>query len=131
MAPLEVGWGPVRFHHESGDETLAGLAPEAPVLHWHGDMFDVPAGATLLASSAICPHQAFRLGRRLFGLQFHCEVDRGSVEAFLREDADFVVRANGPDGIAQVRAQTDRSLAPSQSAGDILLGNILRAMASR
>jgi GMP synthase (glutamine-hydrolysing) len=39
---LEVGWGTVRFHHESGDETLAGLGPEGPVLHWHGDMFDVP-----------------------------------------------------------------------------------------
>jgi GMP synthase (glutamine-hydrolysing) len=131
MAALEVGWGPVRFHHESGDDTLAGLPPEAPVLHWHGDMFDIPAGAKLLASSAICPHQAFRVGRRLFGLQFHCEVGKGSVEAFLREDADFVVRANGPDGVAAVRAQTDRCLRPSQKAGDVLLPNIVRAMARR
>ncbi len=126
---LEVGWAPVRFHREGGDDSLEGVAPEAHVLHWHGDMFDVPAGAKLLASSAICRHQAFRLGRRLFGLQFHCEVDRENVEAFLHADGDFVVRANGPDGVAQLRAMTEQHLEPSRQMGDVLLGNILRAMA--
>jgi GMP synthase (glutamine-hydrolysing) len=128
MAALEVGWGPVRFHVESGDDSLAGLPSEAPALHWHGDMFDVPAGANLLASSGVCKHQAFRLGRRLFGLQFHCEVEEPDVEAFLRADGDFVVRANGPGGVTRLRAETARYLASSRSAGDVLLGNILRAM---
>jgi GMP synthase (glutamine-hydrolysing) len=128
LAPFEVGWAPVRFHLEGGDDTLVGVAPEAYVLHWHGDMFDVPAGAKLLASSAICSNQAFRLGRRLFGLQFHCEVDAGNVEAFLRSDGDFVVRANGPEGVARVRAMTAIHVQPSMRTGDTFLGNILRAM---
>jgi GMP synthase-like glutamine amidotransferase len=45
------------------------------VLHWHADTFDVPADAELLAASARYPHQAFRLGRRAYGLQFHVECD--------------------------------------------------------
>lgn len=125
----EVGWAPVRFHRE--DDSLADLPSEVPVLHWHGDTFDLPAGAKLLASSAACQNQGFRLKRRLFGLQFHCEVDTPHVEDFLRADADFVVRANGPDGVARLRADTARYLDDSRSAGDVLLRNILRAMTVR
>ena len=131
LAAFEVGWAPVRFHRESGDDALSGLPPEAPALHWHGDTFDLPAGARLLASSALCQNQAFRLGRRLFGLQFHCEVEAQHVEAFLRADAGFVVRANGPEGVARLGAETGRWVDLSRSAGDVLLGNILRAMTLR
>jgi GMP synthase (glutamine-hydrolysing) len=131
LAALEVGWSPVRIHRELGDDCLGGLPAEAPVLHWHGDMFDLPAGAKLLASSRVCPHQAFRLKQRLFGLQFHCEVGRDNVEAFLREDADFVVRANGPDGVARIRRETEQYLEPSRAVGDVFLDNIVRAMAQR
>jgi GMP synthase-like glutamine amidotransferase len=129
--PLEVGWFPIRLHHELGDESLEGLPPEVPVLHWHGDMFEVPPGAKWLASSNACPYQAFRLKRRLFGLQFHCEVEPDDVEAFLREDAEFVVRANGPEGTVAIRRQTARYLEPCRSVGDLLLGNILRIMSTR
>jgi GMP synthase (glutamine-hydrolysing) len=54
----------------------AGAGGELPVIHWHQDTFELPAGATLLASSALYPHQAFRAGARAYGLQFHVEVDR-------------------------------------------------------
>jgi GMP synthase (glutamine-hydrolysing) len=130
-AALEVGWAPIRIHRETGDDSLEGLPSEVSVLHWHGDMFDVPPGATRLASSAACPNQAFRLKRRLFGLQFHCEVERDHVEAFLREDADFVVRARGPEGVAAIRQETARHVEPSRAVGDTLFGNILRAMSVR
>jgi hypothetical protein len=53
------------------------------------------------------------------------------VEAFLREDADFVVRASGPDGVARLCAETPRYLDPARSVGDALLGNILTAMVRR
>jgi GMP synthase-like glutamine amidotransferase len=128
---LEVGWAPVRLHREVGDDSLEGLPAEVTVLHWHGDMFEVPPGAKRLASSAVCPNQAFRLKRRLFGLQFHCEVEHDNVEAFLREDAGFVVRANGPEGAAAIRRQTADCLEPCRATGDVFLGNILRAMGTR
>src|ERR1043166_7248326 len=50
----EVGWAPVRFHRTEDDDVLSGLPAEAPVLHWHGDTFTLPAGARLLASTTIC-----------------------------------------------------------------------------
>jgi GMP synthase (glutamine-hydrolysing) len=130
-AEYEVGWAPVRFHREDGEDVLTEVPSEVHVLHWHGDTFDLPSGAKLLASSAVCRNQGFRLGRRVFGLQFHCEVDPVHVEGFLRADASFVARANGPDGVARLRAQTVRYVDESRVLADTLLPNIVRAMAHR
>ncbi len=70
FAPLElsdVGWrGPLRH--------LEGVA----VLHWHGDSFAIPAGAEHLAATGVCRNQAFALGPKILGLQFHVEVDGGA-----------------------------------------------------
>jgi GMP synthase-like glutamine amidotransferase len=124
----EVGWSPVEFHLEGNEDVLGGLGSEAHVLHWHGDTFDLPVGAKLLASSAVCKNQGFRLGRRLFGLQFHCEVEELHVDGFSRADADFVVRANGPDGVDKLRAETRERIASTRKVADALLGNVLDAM---
>jgi GMP synthase-like glutamine amidotransferase len=56
------------------DELFSGFSLEFDTFQWHHDSFDVPAGAVLLASSAACPHQAFRIGARAWGTQFHPEV---------------------------------------------------------
>lgn len=67
----EVGFHPVTLHDAAGPlRHLAGV----PVLHWHGDTFDLPAGVDLLASSPVYAHQAFARGRNLLALQFHAEM---------------------------------------------------------
>lgn len=69
-AGIEVGWLPVE--RLASDPWLPDWPASFEPLNWHGDTFDLPPGATLLASSAAYPHQAFRLGSGL-GLQFHVE----------------------------------------------------------
>lgn len=125
----EVGWAPVRFHSSGPtDAVFRGLPTEAQVLHWHGDTFDLPEGARLLASSSLCAHQAFQLRSRMFGLQFHCEAAPDHVEAFLREDADFVLRTQGPGGVERIRCDTEHCAERSWLTGQRFLGNILDAM---
>jgi GMP synthase-like glutamine amidotransferase len=124
----EVGWAPITFHGLENDDVLAGMPREAQVLHWHGDTFALPPGARLLASSALCRNQGFRLGRRLFGLQFHCETGAKDIENFLRGDEDFVRLANGPCGVEQLRQDTSRYVDTFRQLGDRLLQNILGAM---
>jgi GMP synthase-like glutamine amidotransferase len=80
----EIGWGPVDLTPDTdSDPLLAAVSRRLTVLHWHGDTFDLPAGATRLASSRKYPNQAYRLGAHAWGLQFHVEVDDQAVRGFL------------------------------------------------
>ncbi len=77
----EIGFGHVSLTHDGqSDPVLGGVGPHPPVLHWHADTFDLPAGATRLASTPAYPNQAFRVGRSAYGLQFHLEVDARSLD---------------------------------------------------
>jgi GMP synthase-like glutamine amidotransferase len=97
----EVGWG--RLDFVGTDAITRGLPASIEVLHWHGDGCALPVGATLLASTPVCPVQMFRLGRS-FGMQFHPEIDGPTACVWAKEDADFVQAANGPDGVACLQA---------------------------
>ncbi|MCG2607467.1 glutamine amidotransferase [Acinetobacter sp. SM34] len=77
----EIGWSQLSIS-DAVNNLLAPLA-ETPVLHWHGDTFDLPEQATLLASSEIYPHQAFSIGKNILALQFHLEVAGDSLEKWL------------------------------------------------
>jgi len=72
----EVGPGVVHLSPTGERDPVLGPAG-SPLrcVHWHSDTFDLPAGAALLASNDCYEHQAFRIGRRAYGFQFHVEVD--------------------------------------------------------
>ena len=71
----EVGLLPVFLTDEAAhDPIFADVSHELLTFQWHGDTFTLPAGSVLLASSPAYPRQAFRWGRRAYGLQFHLEV---------------------------------------------------------
>jgi GMP synthase-like glutamine amidotransferase len=117
-AGAEIGWGPVELVAAAGDDPLlAGLPVRPTVLHWHADTFELPAGATLLASNHRYPNQAFRVGEGAWGLQFHVEVDRPAVDAFVQAFGDEA-RAAGADPAA-IGDEADRHLevlAPARDA---------------
>ncbi|HJV85347.1 MAG TPA: glutamine amidotransferase [Noviherbaspirillum sp.] len=78
----EIGWGDVVLT-EAGHISALSVLEGAPVLHWHGDTFDLPQGATLLASTSVAPHQAFSLGKNVLALQFHPEADAARMDEWL------------------------------------------------
>jgi GMP synthase-like glutamine amidotransferase len=126
----EVGWGPIDFAggQVAREPALAGMRSREIVLHWHGDTFDLPRGSVPLASTALCRNQAFRLGWRSFGLQFHCELTAEDVAVWVREDAAYVRESNGPEGGAQILADTERYFADAKPVWDKLLRNIVGQM---
>jgi GMP synthase (glutamine-hydrolysing) len=123
----EVGWGPVDLIGGAREPALAGLPEQPLVVHWHGDTYDLPPGAVHLASTPVCRHQAYRIGRA-FGLQFHPELERETIAVWVREDDGFMRGALGPEGGARVLADTDRFYAAAQPIWDRLLGNIISVM---
>jgi len=71
----EIGWAPAYFTGASeGDPVFGGLDSPSTLFHWHGETFDLPAGAQWLAYSDKCRHQAFRFGSNVYGVQFHPEI---------------------------------------------------------
>ena len=87
-ATPEVGVLPVFATEAAADDPVfSGLAWPRPTLQWHGDTFELPDGATLLATSPAYPHQAFRVGDRAYGVQFHLEVTDEMADEWARVPA--------------------------------------------
>ena len=121
----EVGWGRLDFH--GTDAVTRGLPASIEILHWHGDACELPKGATLLASTKVCPVQMFRLGRS-FGMQFHPEIDGPTACLWAEEDADFVRAANGPDGVARLQAASPAAAQRTEAHRRRLLAQALAAV---
>jgi GMP synthase (glutamine-hydrolysing) len=77
----EIGWTPLELTPAGANSPLAHVGGErTSMLHWHGDTFDLPAGATLLASTDPCRHQAYAWGRRALAFQCHPEARTADLE---------------------------------------------------
>ncbi|MBI2090013.1 MAG: gamma-glutamyl-gamma-aminobutyrate hydrolase family protein [Deltaproteobacteria bacterium] len=110
----EIGWYPVTLADSCKDDPLwSGVESPFIAYHWHGDVFELPTGATALASSALTRFQAFRYGQSAYGFLFHMEVTpliiRDMVETFGDElheakvdGADILQRA--PDYLPRLQA---------------------------
>jgi GMP synthase (glutamine-hydrolysing) len=70
----DIGFSPLSLTDAGMAGPLRHLSGH-PVLHWHGDTFAIPSGATHLASTRVCTNQAFAIGAAVMGVQFHFEVD--------------------------------------------------------
>ena len=95
--PVEFGWHEVRPTPAGRDDpVIAALGDAAPLFHWHLDTYTLPPDAVHLATSAMTEMQAFRIGRAVYGIQFHFEADRGLVERWNEDFAD-VIADHAPD----------------------------------
>jgi GMP synthase-like glutamine amidotransferase len=117
-APVrEFGYTPIRPLPALRDDPVLGHFEDGDmVFQWHMDTFELPAGATLLATGDEVVHQAFRVGDHAWATQFHLEVDRAELEAWLEEEA-AVVEAEWGKSRAAVLAEADRWQARHEDRG--------------
>lgn len=105
-AGVELGWAPVQLTEHGERHAISHIATgNAPVLHWHGDTFELPAGATLLASTERYSHQAFAVENFGLALQFHVETDQAELEQWFVAFAGDI-RSMGPDKLSSLRSDT-------------------------
>jgi len=115
----EIGWGGVELTEAGRKSPLRFLDGYRPVLHWHGDTFDLPEGAELLASTPVTPHQAFRMGNHVLALQFHPEVDADKLERWFVGHACELARAAIDP--RRLRDETKRAGESAKETGQALL----------
>ncbi|HEV7415816.1 MAG TPA: glutamine amidotransferase [Tianweitania sediminis] len=121
----EIGWSTLDLSETAEPKALAVLGG-VPVLHWHGDTFDLPEG-TLLASTPLCANQAFSRGSNVLGLQFHPEVLGARFEHWLLGHANELATAGiDPAGL---RRDARRYAGELEKAGAEMLAAWLSQMA--
>lgn len=104
----EIGWAPLELTSAGRESCLRHLDGElTAVLHWHGDTFELPAGATRLATTSACENQAFAFGTRALALQFHAEAAGAALERWFIGHTLEIATTPGVS-VAQLRADTAR-----------------------
>ena len=106
---------------------FAGLERELLTLQWHGETFDLPAGAVRLAGSPAYPNQAFRYGERAYGVQFHLEVSPEMARewALVPEYGAYLDRTLGPGSFPVLLDSLERNVGALGDAARHMFGQWL------
>jgi GMP synthase (glutamine-hydrolysing) len=128
----EIGYAPVTLTEAGRHSALSHLAAQkTAVLHWHGDTFDLPERAVLLASTEICPNQAFAWGPAALGLQFHPEATAANLERWFIGHACELAAAGLPGASVPALRDQARRLGPAlEEHGPAFFGDWLDAVLS-
>lgn len=91
----EIGWFPIKMMDAGKNSSLFDFFPEnLEVFHWHGDTFDLPAGAVHIARSEACQNQAFVYAEKVIGLQFHLECTNAGVAQLLENCSEELIEGS-------------------------------------
>ena len=101
----EIGWFPIE---RTGVPGVRALPPRAEVFHWHGETYDLPPGARGIARSAACPNQAFAMGDRVVGFQFHLETTPAAARAMIAACGEELVPGRFIQTEEQILASAER-----------------------
>ncbi|TAN54966.1 MAG: glutamine amidotransferase [Magnetospirillum sp.] len=122
----EIGWSPLTLT-DAGRTSPVAVLDGVPVLHWHGDTFDLPDGATLLASTSVTRNQAFRWGTAALGLQFHVEATGLGLERWFIGHAAEIGGVSGLS-VQGLRSETRRCGPMLEDCGPQVLARFLSDM---
>jgi len=101
----EIGWFPIE---RTGGPGVRALPPHADVFHWHGETFDLPSGARGIARSDACENQAFVMGDRVVGFQFHLETTPVAARAMIAACGEELVPGRFIQTEEQILASAER-----------------------
>lgn len=109
----EIGWYDVEFTPEGqSDPLFSHFNKNEKIFQMHGDTFDIPKSAAHLAKSEICSAQAFRYGEKVYGMQFHLEVDRAMVKRWLKIPANVkaMIESHGKFNADLIHQETEKHI---------------------
>jgi GMP synthase (glutamine-hydrolysing) len=120
----ELGWAAIRLS-QAGRQSVLRHLQDTPVLHWHGDTFDLPPGSEHLASTEPCLNQAFRRGANLLAFQFHPEAMTMGFERWLIGHA---CELSSQTDVSELRASTEKLAPLLQSSARAMIEEWIRGL---
>ena len=120
----EIGWFPIEG--TPAPATAFRFPPTCTVFHWHGETFDLPAGAVRLARSEVCENQAFQIKENVIGLQFHLETTRQSARVLVEHCSHELVPGPYIQSAFQLDAVPDETYAEINGLMDQVLTYVER-----
>ncbi|HEY7716335.1 MAG TPA: type 1 glutamine amidotransferase [Candidatus Binatia bacterium] len=110
----EIGWYDISPTDDAvNDPLLAELQPTEKIFQWHGETFDIPKTTRHLACSPLCANQAFRYANKVYGFQFHMEVDEPMIQRWLKvaENQQEISSLGGADYLERIHRETSEHMA--------------------
>lgn len=121
----EIGWYDVSpTDHASSDPLLMELQKTEKIFQWHGETFDIPKSTSHLAFSPLCANQAFRYGTKVYGFQFHMEVDAPMIHRWLKvvDNRIEISNLHGAEHIDFIYSETPRHIGRLGEISDRVFG---------
>ena len=125
----EIGWCDVEVTKSgTSDPLFEHFQKTEKIFQLHGDTFDIPKGAEHLATSKICPSQAFRYGEKAYGLQFHLEVDQAMIQRWLKVPANLkeLQESSGQLTADQILADTETYISLSLQLSEVTFRRFIK-----
>jgi GMP synthase (glutamine-hydrolysing) len=130
----EIGWYDINLTEQGlKDPVLSHFQQTEKIFQLHGDTFDIPKTAVHLASSELFRGQAFRYGEKVYGLQFHLEVDQAMIHRWLdnKKNQHEIANANGKLSIEQIRLETEQYISHSMDLSRQTFSKFIKLFALR
>jgi GMP synthase-like glutamine amidotransferase len=129
-----IGWSEIMSQRNAEALRWFGSDTSLRFFHWHYESFSLPAGATHIASTPLCPNQTFSMGKHI-GMQFHCEVTPEKIDGWLNPVAEIEVRAlSALPSVQQfdmMRQETEKWIAQSQKVAGHIYAEWLRGVGNK